>query len=147
MTDQHVAQTVTHTTHNKHDGRTSLPSAGFELEIPAIERSQTYALDRTTTVIICIDLTTLNINLPSHYYYYYYYYYYSRFHWPRCLRRGSAAAGLLGSWVRIPPGASLPVSFECFVLSVKRSLRWADHSSRGVLLSVVYLSVIVGPLY
>jgi hypothetical protein len=36
----------------------------------------------------------------------------------------------------------MSVSCECCVLSGKRSLRWADHSSRGVLLSVAYLSVI-----
>ena len=28
-----------------------------------------------------------------------------RSQWPRSLRRGSAAARLLGLWVRIPPGA------------------------------------------
>ena len=37
--------------------------------------------------------------------------------WPLFLRRGSAAARLLGLWVRIPPGASMPVSCECCVLS------------------------------
>jgi hypothetical protein len=37
--------------------------------------------------------------------------------WRRCLRRGSEAARLLGSWLRIPPGACLSVSFECCVLS------------------------------
>jgi hypothetical protein len=36
----------------------------------------------------------------------------------RCrLRRGSAAARLLGLWVRIPPGAWLSVSCDCCVLS------------------------------
>jgi hypothetical protein len=33
------------------------------------------------------------------------------------LRRGSTAARLLGSWVRIPPGAWMSVSCECCVLS------------------------------
>ena len=37
--------------------------------------------------------------------------------WPRGLRRGSAAARLLGLWVRIPPEAWVSVSFECRVLS------------------------------
>lgn len=32
---------------------------------------------------------------------------YGRFQWPRVLTNGSAAARLLGSWVRIPPGTSL----------------------------------------
>ena len=34
------------------------------------------------------------------------------------------------------------VSYECCVLS---GLLWADHSSRGVLPSVMYLSVIMNP--
>ena len=33
------------------------------------------------------------------------------------LRHGSAAQCLLGLWVRIPPGAWMPVSCECCVLS------------------------------
>jgi hypothetical protein len=61
-----------------------------------------------------------------------------RSQWRRCLWRGSAAAGLLSLWVRIPPGASL---FVCWVSCV---IRWgyprrADHSSRGVLPTVVCL--------
>ena len=36
--------------------------------------------------------------------------------WPRDLRRGSAAARLLGLWVRISPGAWMFVSCECSVL-------------------------------
>ena len=41
----------------------------------------------------------------------------SRSQWPRCLRRRSAAACLLRSWVRIPPGAWIFVCCECCVLS------------------------------
>ena len=37
--------------------------------------------------------------------------------WPRGLRRRSAAARLLRSWVRIPPGAWIFVCCECCVLS------------------------------
>ena len=37
--------------------------------------------------------------------------------WPRGLRRGSAAARLLRSWVRIPPWAWMFVCCECCVLS------------------------------
>ena len=37
--------------------------------------------------------------------------------WPRDLRHGSAAARLLGMWVRIPPGAWMSVCCECCVLS------------------------------
>jgi hypothetical protein len=40
-----------------------------------------------------------------------------RSRWPRGLRRGSAAAGLLGLKVRIPPGAWMSVCCECCVLS------------------------------
>ena len=41
----------------------------------------------------------------------------SRSQWPRGLRRRSAAAHLLRSWVRIPPGAWMFVCCECCVLS------------------------------
>jgi len=37
--------------------------------------------------------------------------------WPRGLRRRSTAARLLGLWVRIPPGAWMPVCCDCCVLS------------------------------
>ena len=37
--------------------------------------------------------------------------------WPRGLRRRSAAASLLRSWVRIPPGAWIFVCCKCCVLS------------------------------
>jgi len=40
-----------------------------------------------------------------------------RSQWPRGLRRSSAAARLLRSWVRIPPGAWIFVCCECCVLS------------------------------
>ena len=40
-----------------------------------------------------------------------------RSQWPRGLRRRSAAARLLRSWVRIPPGAWMSVCCECCVLS------------------------------
>ena len=41
----------------------------------------------------------------------------SRSQWQRGLRRRSAAARLLRSWVRIPPGAWIFVCCECCVLS------------------------------
>ena len=44
-------------------------------------------------------------------------YYSCRSQWPRGLRRRSAAARLLRSWVRIPPGAWIFVCCECCVLS------------------------------
>ena len=40
-----------------------------------------------------------------------------RSQWPRGLRRSSAAARLLRSWVRIPPWAWMSVCCECCVLS------------------------------
>jgi len=40
-----------------------------------------------------------------------------RSHWPRVLRRRSAAARQLRSWVRIPPGSWMFVLCECCVLS------------------------------
>ena len=42
-----------------------------------------------------------------------------RSQWPRGLRRWSAAARLLRSWVQIPPGAWMFVCCECCVLSGK----------------------------
>jgi hypothetical protein len=59
--DQLVADAATYTTHNKHERRTSLLSAGLKPAIPAIERPQTYALDRTATDIGDHNFTTLII--------------------------------------------------------------------------------------
>ena len=42
-----------------------------------------------------------------------------RSQWPRGLRRRSAAARLLRSWVRVPPGAWMSVCCECYVLSYR----------------------------
>ena len=42
-----------------------------------------------------------------------------RFQWPCVLWRESAAARLLGLWVRIPPGAWMSVSCECCLLSAR----------------------------
>ena len=67
--------------------------------------------------------------------------------WPRGLRRGFAAARLLGLWVRIPPGARMPVSCECCVLSGRDlcdgPITRPDESYRVCL--CVFLSVIVKP--
>jgi len=51
------------------------------------------------------------------YIYIYIYIYIWVYKWPRVLRRGSAAARLLGSRVRIPPVAWMSDSCECCVLS------------------------------
>ena len=62
---------------------------------------------------------------------------FSRSQWPRGLRRRSAAARLLGLWVRFPLGAYLSVRCDCCFVVKHRSLRRADHSSRGVLSTLV----------
>jgi hypothetical protein len=49
--DQPNAETSTTWQHNTHTRQTSMPSAGFEPEIPASERPQTHALDRAATGI------------------------------------------------------------------------------------------------
>jgi hypothetical protein len=49
--DQPVAETSTWQTHNTHNRQTSMPPAGFEPAIPAGERLQTHALDRSATGI------------------------------------------------------------------------------------------------
>ena len=64
--------------------------------------------------------------------------------WPRRLRRRFAAARLLRMWVRNPPGTRLSVSCECCVAG-QWSLPRANHLSRGVLASVLCLSVIAEP--
>jgi hypothetical protein len=49
--DQLVAEATTYTTYTKHYRQTSVSSAKFELEIPAIKWSQKYALGRRATEI------------------------------------------------------------------------------------------------
>ena len=61
----------------------------------------------------------------------------SRSQWPRGLRRRSVAARLLRSWVRIPPRAWICCLLWVLCVVRYRSLRRADHSSRGVLPTVV----------
>jgi len=48
---ERAAVVATYPTHNKHEGRTSMPSARIELAILRIEHWQTSALDRTATGI------------------------------------------------------------------------------------------------
>ena len=62
----------------------------------------------------------------------------SRSQWPRGLRRRSAATHLLSLWVRFPAGVWMDVCLLWLLCVVRyRSLRRADHSSRGVLPTVV----------
>jgi hypothetical protein len=44
-------------------------------------------------------------------------FFFCRSQWPWGLRGGSAAARLLGLWVRMPPGSWMSVSCECCVVS------------------------------
>jgi hypothetical protein len=63
----------------------------------------------------------------------------SRSHWLRGLRRRSAAACLLRLWVQIPCGHGC--LFVVSVVHCQRSLRRADHSSGGVLPTVIHRCV------
>ena len=49
--DQPVAEATAYVTNINHKRRTTMSSVGFEPSIPAIKQSQTYALDRTATII------------------------------------------------------------------------------------------------
>ena len=71
--DRLIAETSTCTTHNTHNGQTSMPPVGFEPTISASEWPQTYALDRAATGAAN---NNNNNNNNNNYYYYYYYYYF-----------------------------------------------------------------------
>ena len=60
----------------------------------------------------------------------------NRNQWSCSLRRGSAVAGLLGLWVRIPPGTWMSVCCECCASSGRDFCVRPVHSYRGVLPSV-----------
>jgi hypothetical protein len=60
---------------------------------------------------------SLSVSHEIMYIYIYIYIYICRSQWLRGLRRRSAAARLLRSWVRIPPGECMFVCCECCVLS------------------------------
>ena len=64
----------------------------------------------------------------------------SRSKQPRGIRRWPTAVSQPGSRVRIPPGAWMYVTYDCCVFWRYRSLRQADHSSRGALPSVLCLN-------
>jgi hypothetical protein len=59
MSNQFVAEAASYTARNKHVGRTSMRSVGFELTIPTTKWPQTNALDRAVTGIGTV------IKLPS----------------------------------------------------------------------------------
>jgi len=62
--DQLVAEAAIYTTHNKHNAWTSMPSAGFERTIPATQRLQTDASDRTATGIADTKRTQYKLHVP-----------------------------------------------------------------------------------
>jgi hypothetical protein len=69
----------------------------------------------------------------------------NRSQWPRRLRHGFAADGLLGLRVRIPPKVCTSVVCECCTLLGTDLCEWVNRSSGRVLPTVVCLSVIVKP--
>ena len=62
-----------------------------------------------------------------------------RYRWLCGLRSESAAARLLGLRVRIPPEPYICLSLGMLCAVRKRPLRRADHSSRGVVQSVIVM--------
>jgi len=65
----------------------------------------------------CFSMATVAMWKRHHVKFYEHYPSFFRSQWPRSLRRRSAAARLLRSWVRNPPGAWMFVCCECCVLS------------------------------
>jgi hypothetical protein len=63
--DQFVAETATLTTHNKHNRRTSVLSAGFEPAILLIDGPQTHALERTATEFDLTNIYQLLYNISD----------------------------------------------------------------------------------
>jgi hypothetical protein len=47
--DQLVAEAATYTSYNKHKRRTSMSSEDYKPAVPAVKRSQTFSLDRSST--------------------------------------------------------------------------------------------------
>ena len=69
-----------------------------------------------------------------------------RSQWPGSLRRGSAAARLLGLWVRIPQGAWMSICCECRVLSSSRCVGLMTRPEESYRLWWVVLCVFWKPL-
>jgi len=62
--DQLGAEAATYTTHNPHNARTSMSSERFEPAIPATQRLQTDALDRTAAGIADMNRTQYKLHIP-----------------------------------------------------------------------------------
>jgi hypothetical protein len=61
--DQLITKAATYTIQNKHKRRISMPSLGFEPDIPPIKRPHTHALDNTATGIsVQLFYGTWNVN-------------------------------------------------------------------------------------
>jgi len=94
-----------------------MPSARFEPAIAAVKRLQTYAIDVDLHVhkvpcdefIILFTKIMLSLSNVA----------YGLSQWSRGLMRGSAAACLLGLWVRIPPAAWMFACCECSYCQVE----------------------------
>ena len=80
------------------------------------------------TLLVCDDKRNLStyvyITFQSLYIFRYVIFSQCRSHWPRGLRRRSAAARLLRLWVRIPPGSWMFFCCECCVLSGRGLCDW-----------------------
>jgi len=70
---------------------------------------------------VVIALVVFRRNFTVKFYFLHAFFLCRRFRWPRGLRHGSAA-GLLGLRVRIPPGAWIFVSSDCYVFCAGRVL-------------------------
>jgi hypothetical protein len=122
------------TTHDTHNRQISMTPVGFEPTISPVERPVAARVLRFGRVISSSQRPLPDNTRHSQQ---------TNIHAPGGIqthdlsrRAACAAALLLKSWVRIPPGAWIFVCCECLVLS-GRGLWRADHSSRGVLPTVV----------
>ena len=111
------------TTHDAHNRQISMPPVGFEPTISAGERPQAepknHSIKFNFIVLKLCQFLRICIGYPdwSSLIFYIPIVLIRRSQWPRGLRRRSAAAPLLRSWIRIPPGAWMFVCCECRVLS------------------------------
>ena len=101
----------------KHSTKCSSTHTGGNIRHPVCLDSKVLAVEKIETtlhsLLLCItwSSSSLNCSISNHTSAY------RRSQRPRGLRRRFAAARLLRSWVRIPPGACVIVYSECCVLS------------------------------
>jgi len=65
MKKDFVAEVPTYIIHNKHVRQASIPSALFEIMIPAIKLLQTHSLVRTTTGVACCTFNLVCLRFCS----------------------------------------------------------------------------------